>query len=310
MSIRSVSQELQAKAIKELNEDVSRIPEDLAYIKNWLKQTKHINARTDDQWLLSFLRGCKFSLERTKEKLEMYYTMKTICPEFYNNRDPFSPEIQKILKSGCYLPLPQTQSPDSPRIVLLRNGSFDPNEINIADLMKSNMLIQDIMINEDDNFIIAGGIMIQDMKGSTMAHMTAMTPSIVKKSMTVFQEACPTRPKAGHFINIPSFFDAMFNMMKPFLNEKMKKRMVVHSTDNLEELYKTVPKEILPKEYGGDGPTLQELTDYWKTKVESYKNWFKEDAKYKSDESKRPGKPKTSADYFGMEGSFRKLNID
>lgn len=54
----------------------------------------------DDQWILTFLRGCKFSLERAKAKLDSYYTMRTLLPEFFTNRDPMLPEIQEILKLG------------------------------------------------------------------------------------------------------------------------------------------------------------------------------------------------------------------
>lgn len=55
---------------------------------------------SDSQWLITFLRGCKFSLERTKSKIEMFYTLRTALPEFYANRDPMLPEIQYILKLG------------------------------------------------------------------------------------------------------------------------------------------------------------------------------------------------------------------
>lgn len=52
----------------------------------------------DDQRIMTFLRGCKFSLEKTKRKLDMYFTMRTAVPEFFNDRDVTRPELQEILK--------------------------------------------------------------------------------------------------------------------------------------------------------------------------------------------------------------------
>ena len=38
--------------------------------------------------------------------------------------------------------------------------------------------------------------------------------------------------------------------------------------------------------------------------------WLKKQSKLKADEKKRRGSQKNYADIFGMEGSFRQLNID
>jgi hypothetical protein len=51
----------------------------------------------DDQRILTFLRGCKFSLEKVKRKLDMYFTMRTAVPEFFNDRDVTRPELKEIL---------------------------------------------------------------------------------------------------------------------------------------------------------------------------------------------------------------------
>jgi hypothetical protein len=44
--------------------------------------------------------------------------------------------------------------------------------------------------------------------------------------------------------------------------------------------------------------------------MEEYRGWFKEQESVITDESRRPGKPKTYDDLFGLEGSFRQLVID
>lgn len=47
----------------------------------------------------------------------------------------------------------------------------------------------------------------------------------------------------------------------------------------------------------------------WKN-LSKYRDHFINDEQFKVDESKRPGKPKTLEDLFGMDGTFRKLTID
>merc|ERR1711887_535786 len=126
-----------------------------------------------------------------------------------------------------------------------------------------------------------------------MAHNLQMTPQLVKKAMTIWQEGYPMRPKGLNYINTPAAFDTVFNIFKGFMKEKMKKRIHIHGSD-LESLHKEIPKDILPKEYGGTNGTVDDII----------KDWLMEDEKYKVDESKRPGKPKTTGDLFGIEGSF------
>lgn len=64
--------------------------------------------------------------------------------------------------------------------------------------------------------------------------------------------------KEVHIINVSPLIDTVINWVKPFLKEKIRNRIHVHP-DGLESLYKFVPREILPSEYGGDAGSIQEI---------------------------------------------------
>ncbi|XP_023953080.1 alpha-tocopherol transfer protein-like [Bicyclus anynana] len=308
MSIRPLTPELAAKAQKELNEDPKRIPSDLEHIKDWLAKQPHIYARTDDQWLIAFLRGCKYSLERTKEKLDLYYTLRTITPELYTFK-PDNPKFDEFMDSGAYVLMPKTETPDSPRLAIMRNGMVDPERITMIDVFGAMLIIQKIVMLEDDNSVVSGIKFICDLEGITMAHMLQITPNMMKKMSVQSQDAVPLRMKGAHYINCPAAFEKIINLMKTMLNEKNKSRLYVHGK-NYDALYQHIPKHLLPAEYGGEGGSIKEIADYWKAKRRQYSSWLEEDMKYKTDESKRPGKPKTAESMFGIEGSFRQLEFD
>lgn len=98
--IKPLSPELQKVAIEELGEVPSRIQDDLQALKSWIDQQPHLKARTDDQFLIQFLRGCKYSLERAKSKLDLYFALKSKYPELMNVIDVNEPKFREIYKLG------------------------------------------------------------------------------------------------------------------------------------------------------------------------------------------------------------------
>ena len=152
--------------------------------------------------------------------------------------------------------------------------------------------------------------MVQDMEGIGAEHLTLFNLAAIKKMITMGKTAWPVRPKAGHILNRPSIMESLHNMVRGLQDEKMRNRQTVHKAGDLTKLHEDIGREILPIEYGGTNGTLEELRVYWKNEVERNRDWLIEQTKYKTDEAKRPGKPKLHSDMFGIEGSFRKLEID
>lgn len=307
-AVRELSPELAERAKTDLGEDPARRQEDIEHIKAWLAKQNFLNANTDDQWILTFLRGCKFSLERTKAKLDSYYTMRTLLPEFFTNRDPLLPEIQEILKLGICFPLPHPD-PQGRKIFFMRVGKYDPGRVKLQDIMKLNYMNMDIVLKEDDRTFICGDVLILDLAGVTLGHAAQLQPSLLKRASTVYQDAYPVRPQGIHYVHPPSSFETMFNLIKSFMKDKLKKRLTLHGED-ITTLYKHIPQKCLPTEYGGEAGSIDELAAAWRIKVESERAWLLEDEKRRSDEKKRPGRPKTADALFGMEGSFRKMEFD
>ncbi|EAT39957.1 AAEL008278-PA [Aedes aegypti] len=306
-SLRPMAPELSEKAKNELNEVPARIPEDLAALKAWLAKQPHLNPRTDDQFLVNFLRGCKYSLEKTKEKLDNYYTVKSAIPEFFDNRDPANAKIQENAMLGVNLPLPHTMGPDGPRIVLVRMGAYDPSKYSIVDIMKVCYMITDLLLLNDDTSIIAGHMVLVDLRGLSLSALSQFSPTFIKK-MTSVIEAFPIRTKGIHFVNPSTGFDTLFKMFHGFLSKKIQERIAVH--DTFEALHKVIPKSFLPEEYGGSGGKLATIIADCRDNLLNNRQIFLEDVKYRNDERKRPGKPKTASTLFGVEGSFRSLEFD
>lgn len=75
-------------------------------------------------------------------------------------------------------------------------------------------------------------------------------------------------------------------------------------------LTKQVPLKYLPKDYGGENGSIDELILEWSNKFDNYRDYFEKNSEFGTDESLRTGKAFDFDSLFGMQGSFRKLNVD
>lgn len=78
---------------------------------------------------------------------------------------------------------------------------------------------QAIGIADDD--IADGDVQIVDINGYTMRHLAYVSIFVLRVYMRFLQEAYPSRLRAIHIINCPSFLDRMMAMMKPFIREEV-----------------------------------------------------------------------------------------
>jgi len=302
-------EDLLRAAQADLGEDPKQLEDKIRILREWADKSPHLQLiNKDDKLLRTFLRGCKFSLERTKEKVDFYFSVRGMV-DWFKDWDPRLDHIHTILKAGVYLPLPGYDK-EGRFTMIMRNGVIDPNVMKTEDTFKVSTMITELAMRNNPQATIKGIVLIQDMSGMGAIHAKQINPSMAKKAITIWQEGNPIMPKAMHFLNMPSVMVAIFNMFQGLQKEKLRKRNVIHPKGSLEKLHESVGLDVLPKEYGGTNGTLADLTEYWLAEMEANRDWLIQQTKYKTEESKRPGKPKLHSDFFGIEGSFRKLEID
>ncbi|KAF5308784.1 hypothetical protein FQR65_LT06017 [Abscondita terminalis] len=311
-NVRPLSNELQNKSIKVLNENPKKIKEDIESIRKWLKKQPHLVFNLDDQIILTFLRGCKFNYEITKQKLDAFYSIKTLISEYFSNRDPFSSDIQCVLKNARFwLPLPKSSDPLAPRLFYHYGKPFEASEnVDFVAFVKTTLIILEILLHEDDSFIINGYSVIQYANGFSPSHLPQITIKMIKDTYTCILKRYPLRLQQILFMDAPSSVRFLYNLSKPFFSQKFQSRVHFYDYDDYKKLHSIYPKHELPIELGGESYSVQTILAEWISKIEGRRKWLVEDEKIRSDEAKRIANINGYLDCFGVDGSFKKIEID
>lgn len=196
-------------------------------------------------------------------------------------------------------------TPSLERIFIFKLIDTDPEIFNVPDSCSYFLSLVMLCTYHDyakaDHFIL-------DWEGFSFSHFKKMEPNTVAKFFALYTQAFSARVAHFHYINNPSFIDAMKMLFKPLLKAKIFNKVVIHK--DFESLYEYLPRENLPIEYGGTERTMAEINNDWSEELRVQKNFFDEQAKKVSDESKRIGESAYSTDLYGVDGSFKKLNLD
>ncbi|KAB0797137.1 hypothetical protein PPYR_08131 [Photinus pyralis] len=237
-------------ARNEINEDPDTRVQIIEDFRDLIYERGEIEPhRTDDAFLLRFLRVKKFNIRHAYKLIRNYYEFKEANSEFFENVD--LEHLQSVGDAGV-ITVPPYRDQTGRRVLLYRLGLWDPKQFTTTELFQATMLILELAILEQRAQIL-GGIAMFDLGGLTMQHFWHMSPVIAKQIFDIMVTSFPMRIECVHIVNQPWIFEMIFNFFKPFLNDQMRARVKIHG-ENMESLHEDIEPQFLPKRYGGVHP--------------------------------------------------------
>ena len=172
----------------------------------------------DDHVLTIYARGCKYDMEKAKQKLVNNLVFKAAFPQIFSDWDPFKPEIQAALSAGYkveefifnanfivfymfqrpFLPLPGYDD-QKRKVFIVRHGNYDPYVINKADVEKVGCMVGDLSGIMHEEYCVHNVVLLYDWSGLSFSHFRGdyfwATKTITRyfQVTTIIESVCELR---------------------------------------------------------------------------------------------------------------------
>ncbi|XP_052842997.1 LOW QUALITY PROTEIN: uncharacterized protein LOC128256576 [Drosophila gunungcola] len=306
--IRTLVPELAEVARSQLGEESSKMVAKIEALRTWIAEQMYLEARTDDQFLVAFLRFCHWDVEVAKKRVLFYYTYKSKERELLKGR-LVDDKLLELARSGIFATLPNPIGPGGPRIHFTRMGHIEPSKHSVTDIFRFHAFRAEIELNTDDNWNVSGVVEIMDFTKIPYSLVLQFDPGMFKRMNAFLEHGIPANLVATHIVNASRETQFVLGLIR----NVMKQKELLHIHSNLESLQKAIGKEYLPVEMGGENGTLADAVSRYETQLTGFSTYFKEDERYGVDEKLRAASEKEQAPLVAglpSDGTFRKLNFD
>ncbi|XP_065356436.1 alpha-tocopherol transfer protein-like [Calliphora vicina] len=278
------SETAQKKALKELRETSENIQKGIYELKRLLQaETDLIIPQDNEEWLIKYLRPCKFYPESARDLVRRHYNLRHKYKEITNVLKPF--KLKQVFDANMVTILPQRDQHGRRIIMSLMGKQCDYNILPYDIMYAAGTLCTDLLQLEPETQI-NGVVYIVDLQGLSFSQALQHTPYRNKRVLDYIQNNIPLRVKGFHVVNQPKIFEPIFAAIKLFFNSKYAERIQLHGS-NYKSLHRYVSAECLPQCYGGTmktelmyGRETYQLLSHFEEYFEDIKHWSNGSFKY------------------------------
>lgn len=260
LECENLSEESRQVAEVELRETPDQVQESLRQLKQMLKDDSTIYFKDDDFLLQVFLRPTKYYAESAFQLMKRIADFKHKNADILGNLLPVDEQESLLNTKVANVLVDRDQN--GRRVLVISIGSpWDPKVLSTDQILRILYLIHLAAIQEPETQV-RGGVILLDFDGLSAKQALQFTPSFSYKLLTFIQDAMPLRVKEVHIVKEPLYFALVWKLFKPFIKDKLKKRMFFHG-DKMSSLHKHISPDTLPEDYGGTRPKIDYSSAQW-----------------------------------------------
>ncbi|XP_024865160.1 alpha-tocopherol transfer protein isoform X3 [Kryptolebias marmoratus] len=250
---------MDGRQLSELPDDSEQLRPYVVSLRRAALQAEELQAvrSFSDGFLIRFLRARDFDTAQSLKLLLNYLQWRRASPEISSCLSPSS--VLGLLNTSYHAVLPQRDHTGS-RVLIYRISQWNPKEWSAFQVFRVSLMTSEIISMETETQR-RGLKAIFDLKGWNLSHAWHINPSLAKKISSVLTDSFPLKVRGIHLVNEPMFFRPVFAMIRPFLPDKIKQR-------------------ILPPEYGGGGPGIEVACQDWTHQLVQSENLLQQIAEH------------------------------
>ncbi|XP_024422723.1 SEC14-like protein 4 [Desmodus rotundus] len=230
--------------------------EALARFQDSLQDVLPTIPKADDYFLLRWLRAQKFDLKKSEDMLRK-------CLEFRKQQDldnilTWQPsEVIQLYDSGGLCGYDYEGCPVWFEII----GNLDPKGLLLSaskqELIRRRIKACELLLHECElqsqklGRKIETMMMVVDMEGLSLKHLWKPAVEVYQQFFLILDANYPETVKNLIVVRAPKLFPVAFNLVKPFISEETRKKIVILGGNWKQELPKFISPDQLPMEFGG-----------------------------------------------------------
>ncbi|XP_063389098.1 uncharacterized protein LOC134674873 [Cydia fagiglandana] len=275
-------------------------------LNDWIKKQDHfVKKDLPREYLESTIISAKGSVEVAKKRIDRLFTLQTMSPNLF-------------LKCHATIDFPNLRN--FFLMITMPYPFEDNSRLNVGKLMTKSITPSDCLATYQHLRIILeyiklhdyciGYHAIYDLGDVNISYLISNIDWIdLRSAIDMLIEVYGFRVMSFYLISPSKMINALVTLVKQIVSEKIGKR--IHVVKKYEDLHRVMPKQFLPKDFGGEQKSILDLYDEMNEFLTSAHHLaHMEEMKNARTIEELRSSDNFNTEYLGMSGSFKMLNVD